>query len=126
MLGWPDGHHDQPVDALRDERGERPGDARAPVVADHMGSLDLELVEDGDQVRHAPPDRVRLDGRRPVRFAEATEVWGNHTHAGAGECRNLVPPDPRGIGEAVQEQHRRARALVEHREGDPVGCNAPH
>ena len=75
--------------------------ASAPIAAITAGDV-LDVVEQPVRV-----ERERL-GRAPV----AADVDGDRVEAGLGDGRQLVAPRVPGLGEAVHEEHERARALL--------------
>ena len=112
-LRMPDRQHDELVDALGRHQRHRPRHAGAPVVADDVRALDVQRVQDRDHVRDAAADAVRRstssglpDSPKPRRSGAivpkpaAVERW------------DLVAPEARGVRKAVQQQHRRAVAVV--------------
>ena len=109
-----DGQHGQPLHAFWRHQRERPRDARAPVVPDDVRALHLQRVQNRDRVRDAVANAIVVDRFRLVGLAEPAQVGRDHAQSGAGERRDLVAPEPRGVGESVQQEHRRTLALVEY------------
>jgi hypothetical protein len=103
-----DRHRDQALHPVGGEHGEPPGQGGAPVVADHRGPPHPKDVEHAGDIGDQDPQLVRLDVGRAGRLAEAAQVGGEHPHAGAGQGLHLVAPELPGVGEAVQQHHRRA------------------
>ena len=50
--------------------------------------------------------RVRFDGRGLVRAPVAAQVGHDDLESGLGQGRHLVPPEPPGVGKAVQQHDR--------------------
>jgi hypothetical protein len=71
-------------------------------------------------------DPVRVDAVRPVGLAEPAEIRCDDAEAGLDERRHLVAPEARRVREAVEQQHRRPLALVEHRERHAVALDPSH
>ena len=124
--GWPTDSTASRSHAFWRHQRERPRDARAPVVADDVRALDLQRVQNRDRVGDAAANAIVVDLFRLARLAEAAQVGRDHAQSGAREGRDLVAPEPRGVGEAVQQEHRRTFALVEHRQLDAVAVDPPH
>jgi hypothetical protein len=105
-----DRQRDQALDPVGGEHGHPPGHGGAPVVADHGGPLHPEGVEQAGDVADQGAELVGLDGGQAGRLPQATQVGGEHPHARGGQGVELVAPQPPGVGEAVQQHHRRAVA----------------
>ena len=93
-------------------------------MADHPCALDAGRVEDRHEVGHRVREAIRVDRGGPVRRAEAAHVGREHAQAGRRERRHLVAPEVRGVRESMDEQDRRALALVEDLEVEPVARDA--
>ena len=121
-----DGQHDQVVDAAGHEGGERPGQGRAPVVTDDVGPVDPHRGEDRRDVPGQQGQRVGLDLLGLVGVPVAAQVGDDDLEPGPGQRRYLVPPQPPGVGKAVQ-QHDRA-SLPGHLvlDTDPVDIHPAH
>ena len=62
-----------------------------------------------DQVEHAERAEVAVVAAVPARGAPVTSlVRGDHVKPGCGQRQHHLPPTVRKLGEAVQEQRRRA------------------
>jgi hypothetical protein len=83
--------------------------------------LDPQRVEQPGEVGNKVLDVVSLGVVGGVRTAVAALAGNDHPEAGLGERVDLVAPRVRVLGEAVQEQYRRALALLEVLHRDPVG-----
>src|SRR5215470_11957071 len=68
-----------------------------------MGFRDLTVGEDCHHVPGKPGHRVGLDRFRLSRAPVATQVGDDYLKPGIGQRRHLVPPQPAGVGEAMQE-----------------------
>ncbi len=122
-----DRHRDEPIDPARVKSGDHPGQARAPVVADDVGTLDLQRVEDRNHVVGDSSYAGGLDLRWHVRVAEASQVGHDHAVAGRIEYGDLVPPHVRRVGKAVQQHDGRSVTLVADCERNPIsGLDALH
>ena len=102
-------------------------DAGAPVVADDVRRLDVQRVEDRDHVG----DAVARRGRPRSSCGCPTSPKPRRSGAigpepASVERRDLVAPERCRVREAVQEQHRRAVALVGHRQLHTVAVDPPH
>ena len=69
--------------------------------------------------------RVGGDVRRLLGLAEAAQVGRDHALAGRDERGDLVPPQPVGVREAVDQQDGRALALVLDRQPHAVAVELP-
>jgi hypothetical protein len=124
-----DRHRGQPADPVGHEHGQHPGKGGTPVVPGDVGVLDAERVEHADDVGDQGAHPVCLDRLGLGGVAEAAQVRRDHPVAGIGQSGDLVPPEPPGIGEAVQQQHRRPAARlgqVEIQPVDPEGLLGHH
>jgi len=102
-----DGQHGQVVDAAGRQRGEPPGQGGAPVVADHVGPGDAEVGQDRRDVCGQQRQRVGLDVPGFTGPPVTAEIGDHDLEPGPGQLRHLIPPDPAGVGEPVQQQNRR-------------------
>ena len=100
-----DGQHDEPVHAVGRRSRERPGDARAPVVADDVGRVEPERVEEAEHVLDAPAHPVRVDAVGPVGVAEPAQVRRDDREV-SFQILDLVAPQVRPVRESVQQQDR--------------------
>jgi hypothetical protein len=74
-----------------------------------------------------------IAGRQPVAGdllraagpAEPAQVRRDHPETAGHQDRHLVAPQPRGIGETVQEQHRDAGAVLLDVQGHAVDLDEP-
>ena len=112
---------------LRAPYAGRERDRAAQGVADHHGPV--ELLEQSDRVvdHHVTGMRLELLRREPGRPAVPTLVDRDDREALAPVPDRLRPAET-GVGEAVQEQHRR-RALAEGAAepvDDEVGLQVAH
>ena len=103
-------HDHEPGDAIRLLDGDPQADRPAPVLDDDRQVAEVELLDE-------PPDRVRmpvegvvLHAERLVGAAEA-EVVGRDRAGGRRQLRDELAIQVRPRGLAVEEKHRRARAL---------------
>ena len=102
------------VDPIAGERGEGPGERRAPVVPDHMGSLDARVSHHRQDVADEHIQRIGLRLGRLVGVTVAAQVRDDHPKAGLRERWHLVAPQPPRVGEAVQQHHRSSVAVARH------------
>ena len=108
----PRGHgvqHQHPLNPLRRVQAERERGVAAPVVADHVRTLDAQRV----QQRHGVGgERQRVVApRRAVAPAEPAQVRRDQPVV-AGQQRDHVAPAPGVLGPAVQQQHRRGARVA--------------
>lgn len=90
----------QPIHEIWVVGGDDPGDGRASVVADEVGSLAPEGV---DQVDDVAGERFGVVGRRLPGEAVAALVGRDDKEPGLCEGRDLVAPAVPVLGEAVEE-----------------------
>jgi len=94
----------EPTDALRPRERRVQGDASAERVAGEH----VRLVEQGAQVR----ERRRQRGRAPLAHLPVTREVGRDRAIASVERRDGPPPALPRLGEAVQEDQRRAHAHI--------------
>jgi hypothetical protein len=97
---------DEVVDPFGGDRREDPRHRGSPVVADHVGAFHAGMFEHRSHIGDQVEDVVGLDPGRLVGAAVAPHVRDDHLEAGVGQGTNLIPPQPPGVGEAVDEHHR--------------------
>ena len=112
--------NDEPAHPVRDEHRGEPRHGRTPVVPDDVRRLDAQLVEDAGHVRDDVRQRVGRDLVRALGLTEAAQVRHDHPEAVVHQVRDLMAPQVAGVGPAVQEQHRHARAMLCHIQRDAV------
>ena len=115
-------HDHQPIEQLGVADRHFPGDEAAPVVADQR---DLRQAERGDDVLHVAHqlgDVVALHVGGGLGPADAARVQRDRT-AVRGEPLHHAVPGPGVLGEAMQEQHRRAAALLDVVQAQTAGDN---
>ncbi|MDZ7727737.1 MAG: hypothetical protein U5Q44_05780 [Dehalococcoidia bacterium] len=101
----------QALDAIGPVDGELEGDDAAPVMADDVGTFDAKGIHEVDDIA-----REQVAGDAATRLfglAEATGIGSEHCIARFGEGWDLLAPLVGGLGEAVDEDDRRALALLE-------------
>ncbi len=109
----------EPLDPIRPLDGEPEADRAAPVVHDHGRLGEVELVDEPLDRVVVQVVRVVLDARRLVRAAEPVVVGRDHaTHR--GERRDQLPVQERPGRLAVEQEDRRALALVDEVHPQPV------
>jgi len=81
-------------------------------VPDDHGLPLAQRLDQPDGVADQVQDRVGLDRLRPARAAIAALVRSDRVEARLGKRGQLVAPGVPALGEAVQQQHRRARARL--------------
>ncbi len=118
-------------DAVGGEHAREPGRHRTPVVTEPDRLADPESVEQAGQVGDQVPDAVTLNIGRRVGPGVAALARHDHPESGGGDRVDLVTPGEGELGEAVEEKHRRAFALLEvlHLDsvgGGPQGCVEVH
>ena len=92
-------------------------------MADDVRPLDAQRVEDAG---HVPDDRREpVVGNGVGLAAPATAAHIRHDRAKAllDQGRHLLAPEVAGVGEAVQQDDRRARTFVADVELEPVGLD---
>jgi hypothetical protein len=100
-----DGANCQGFEPLRVGSGHMPRDDCTPVVADEMESAGAQGVCHTDDVTHEPVDGVFLDPLRS-RVRRVATLFGRHRKiSGRRQRVHLAVPLPRGLGEAVQQEH---------------------
>jgi hypothetical protein len=107
----------QVVHPVGQEGGHRPGQGCPEVVADHVGPIDPQLVQHGDDVAGRGQDVVGLDALGRARGAVAAQVRDDHPEAGVGQSWNLVAPHGTRVGESVEEHDRAPAACHLHVDG---------
>src|SRR4029077_20715490 len=106
--------------ALRLEHGERPYEARTPVVA---GEYPPPLATRAEPAGHVATQRhhvVCLDLARDRAPAEAAHVRSHHAVSLVRQHWDLVSPGERQLGKAVAEHDQRPGALLDDVQLDPV------
>ena len=96
--------------ALRPERGDDVGGARAPVAAAEDRLLDLERIHQRDDVdgERRLLAVARRRSRKEARRAIAAQIRDDHPVAGRGQQRRDVDIAVDVVGPAVQQDDRRA------------------
>ena len=115
----------QRADAVRAEDGGQPGHRRAPVVPDHVRRRHAESVKERADVADHVPQPVGTDLSRALRAPETAHVRRDDPVTAGRQDRNLVPPQPRRIRPAVQEEDGDAVAVFLDVEGDAVRLDDP-
>jgi hypothetical protein len=95
-------------------------------VADHVRAGDPQAGQDGQDVPGHQRERVGLDGLRLAGPSVAAQVGDDDLEPGLGQRRDLVPPQPSGVGEAVQQNHRTALAGDLELGADAAGVHSAH
>ncbi len=103
----------------REAEGERP----APVVPDDVDPAAHLLVDERAELPHQGGDVV---GPVVGRAAESGEVGGEHAPPGRREGGGDVAPQRRGLGDAVQQQHRDAVAVCALLAEEEAGVRGDH
>ena len=93
----------QVVDAVGQQRAERPRQRGTPVVAHDVGALDAQGVEDGHHVSGQVRDGVGLHLRGLVRGTVSPQIGNHGGEPGVDEGGDLVAPQAAAVGETVQE-----------------------
>jgi hypothetical protein len=119
------GYDDELPDPIRDEHGRQPGHGGSKVVADDVGRLNAESVQDPGHVHDRVPQRVGGHAVRPVRTAEPAHVRCDDPEPPSSQERDLVPPQARRIRPAVQQNHRDAASVLLDVQGDAVHLDEP-
>ena len=70
-----------------------------------MGSFDAEVAHDRPDVSGVSTQRVVLDRSGFARASEAAQIGRDHPVSGVCKTRDLVPPQPGGVREAMKEHH---------------------
>ncbi len=94
-------------------------------MADDVGRLDANGVQQPGHVRHHVLQPVGGDLLRPAGPAEPAHVRRDHPETVAHQERHLAAPKPRGIGKTVHEQHRDTGAVLLDVQGYAVDLDAP-
>ena len=100
---------DQAVHPLRQAAREPPGQHGSPVVTDHRGPVDTGAVQQTGEVTDEDVHPVVRNVRWSTRPPEAPQIRGDHPMPGGGEQPDLVPPQPPGIREPMQQNDRTTR-----------------
>src|SRR2546422_7847288 len=109
----------QPVDHLRAEGGESPGDAATPVVPDDVGALSVERMYEPDDVVGEHRRAIGVDAFRLLAPAVSPEVGRDNLET-LRQLGYLLPPGARGFGKAVEQEGERALSFHHAVEPDAV------
>src|SRR2546428_13241047 len=94
--------HRQPVDHLRMEGGESPGDAATPVVPHDVGALRVERADEPDDVVGEDRGAIGVDAFRLLTPAVSPEV-GRYNLETLRQLGYLLAPCAIGFGKDVYQ-----------------------
>jgi hypothetical protein len=81
-------------------------------VAQHVRPADLPLGQDRQHIAGEEGQRVGLDGVGLAGAPVAAQVGDDDLETGFGERGYLMPPEPAGVGKAVQQYNRASRPVT--------------
>ena len=116
---------DEAGHALREAPCELEGEHAAPIVAADMGLRQPPSIEQRDEVAHQTLDAVVLDRRRGAGGAIPAQVGREGPQRGALQPLEQGSPCRGVVGEAVQQQQRRAFPLFQMMELEPIDVQRP-
>ena len=122
----PDGQDGQVIYLIRRERGQHPGQGGAPVVSDHMSAAHLLGGQHGLHVSGQKSQRIGLDGTGLAGSPVPAQVRDDDLKSGGGQGWNLMPPQPPGVGETVQQHNRASLTRDLILDADPVDIYPAH
>ncbi len=120
------GQDRQVVDVIGGEGGDGPGQGGAPVVTHDMGPAGAQFGEDRQDVPGQQRNGIGVHGLGLVRAAVAAQVGHDNLEPGLGQRRNLMPPEPPGVGEPVQQHDRASRTVDLVLDTDSVDLHPAH
>ena len=91
----------QPLDDFRAAVRGHPGDRAAPVVADNGRPVTAKRANKRSEILDKGREVIRPS---LVRLRKAAKIRRDSSIPGTGECRQLVAPGARVLGESVQEE----------------------
>ena len=105
--------------ALAMLRRQQPGQRRAEIMADQMGALNAQLVQDRDDVRHGAREHVICADRSShIRFTKAAQIRRDDPIAGPRQNRRHVVPNGMIVREAMKEHGHAAHRSFRRDVGD--------
>jgi hypothetical protein len=93
-------------------------------VADEVGTLDTEMVQDPDDVAKEGGESVVLDPFGLVGSAEATKVGDDDLEPSLSQCWHLLTPQTSGVREAVEQDYGLAFSIDLNRDTYTVDIDA--
>ena len=118
-------HPDHRAKAVRTQQRGIPCHRRAPIVSSDHRRVGAESVQQTDHIAHQVQQRVLINRLGTICLSVAAHIRRHRLKAGVRKRLQLVTPRIPRFGEAVTQQHQRARAAFRHVHANAIRFDEP-